>query len=172
MIGQFRISRVAVMALALAGRSLPSASFAQDQPEQQDKQAARQTAQRPNRGQQGKPGAALLQRVHEQLANLDLTEEQKTQVEKLLAGVKEQVEALRADAQTNKLPQTELCQRMQGLMQETREKVMQVLTPEQRQKAKEQMVQTGPLAILERIQEMAAQVNHGSQRYSSHRRPV
>ena len=159
MVGQFRISRVAVMTLALAGLSLPAASYAQDKPAKQDKQDARQPAQRPNRGQQGESGAAMLQRVREQFATLDLTVEQKAQVEKILAGMKEQVEALRADAQTNRLPQTKLRQRMQALMQETREKVMQVLTPEQRQKAKEQMAQAGPLAILERIQKMAAQVN-------------
>ena len=159
MVGQFRISRVAVMTLALAGLALPASSYAQDKPEQQDKQAARQAAQRPNRGQQGEPGAALLQRVHEQIANLDLTEEQKAQVEKLLAGVKEQVEALRADAQANKLPQTELRQRMQALMQETRKKVMEVLTPEQKQKAREQMAEAGPLGMLERIQKMTAELN-------------
>ena len=159
MVGQFRISRVAVMTLALAGLSLPAASYAQDKPVKQDNQDARQPAQRPNRGQQGESGAAMLQRLREQFATLDLTVEQKAQVEKILAGMKEQVEALRADAQTNRLPQTKLRQRMQALMQETREKVMQVLTPEQRQNAKEQMAQAGPLAILERIQKMAAQVN-------------
>ena len=48
---------------------------------------------------------------------------------------------------------------MQALMQETRQKVMQVLTPEQKQKAREQMAQAGPLGILERIQKMAAELN-------------
>ena len=159
MVAQFKISGVAVMALALAGFVLPAASYAQDKPDKQDKQAARQAAQGPNRAQQGEPGAALVQRLQEQMATLDLTDQQKTEVEKILADVKEQVKALRADAQANKLPQPELRDRMQALIQETREKVMQVLTPEQKQKAREQMAQAGPLGILERIQKMAVELN-------------
>lgn len=162
MAGQFRMRGVAVMALALAGLALPAASYAQDKPDKQDKQdkqAARQAAQRPNRPQQGDMGAALVQRMQDQLANVDLTAEQKTAVDKILADVKEQVAALRADAQANKLPQAELRDRMQALVQETRQKIMEVLTPEQRQKARAEMAATGPLAMLERIQRAAGELN-------------
>jgi Spy/CpxP family protein refolding chaperone len=159
MTGQFRMHRVGVMALALAGLALPVASYAQDKPDKADKQAATQAARRPNRDQQGEAGAGLVQRIQDQIAKLDLTEQQKTEIEKILAGVKDQVEALRADARANKVPLADLRDRMQTLLQETRQKTMQVLTPEQRQKVREQMAEVGPLAILERLQKVAAELN-------------
>lgn len=156
MAGQLRVRGVAVMALGLAGLALPAGSYAQDK---QEKPATSQVAQRPNRGPKGELGAALLRRMQDQLANLDLTAEQTTAVDKILADVKEQVAALRADVQAKTTTPAELRNRIQALAQETRQKIMEVLTPEQKQKAREQMAANGPLAMLERIQKAVAELN-------------
>jgi Spy/CpxP family protein refolding chaperone len=156
MVGPFKLSMLAVMTLATGGLVLPAMSLAQQPP------ATRPAIQRPGAAQGSDPVARLAQRFQDEMAGLDLTANQQSQVDKIIADAREQAEALRADARTNKTPPAERAQGMQALTKETQQKILQVLTPEQKQKVREQMAQQngGPgMAVLQRIQKVAAELN-------------
>jgi Spy/CpxP family protein refolding chaperone len=96
------------------------------------------------------PGAAgparagqYLERVKAALAQLNLDADQKSQVDALVAHVREQVEDVRKQVQSGTLDRPAARQKMVSLLQESREKLAGILTPEQLQQMREYMLQHG-----------------------------
>jgi len=145
MAGKQFVAFTALM-LGLAGIAIPA--YAQNKEPGQNP-----PPQRPDGGRRGGPqGGAMAERLKEDLLKLDLSADQKSQIEKIFADAKTQAEALRQD---KTVEQKDRMEKMRTIMQETREKALAVLTPEQKQKAQEMMRQHmmqngGPL---ERLQE-------------------
>jgi Spy/CpxP family protein refolding chaperone len=92
----------------------------------------RTNQRRPQAGQ-----GQLVERLRAALGELDLTDEQKTQVDTILSETRSKVEALRGDVQQTD-PQA-LREQVRTIMQETREKIAEVLTPQQRAQMVEKM---------------------------------
>jgi Spy/CpxP family protein refolding chaperone len=80
--------------------------------------------------QQAGPGPG---RHENEMANLNLTDDQKTQIKKIHEDAKTQMEAARNDST---LTADQKKAKMQEIHKSTHEQVMQVLTPEQRQQMK------------------------------------
>jgi Spy/CpxP family protein refolding chaperone len=84
------------------------------------------------------PGQGQIdERLREALGELNLTDEQKIRVDQTLADTRAKVEALRADVQQTD-PQV-LREQARTIMQETREKIAEILTAEQRAQMLEKM---------------------------------
>lgn len=92
----------------------------------------RTNQRRPQAGQ-----GQLAERLREALADVGLTDEQKTQVDTILSETRGKIEALRGDVQQTD-PQA-LREQVRTIMQETRETIADVLTPEQRAQMLERM---------------------------------
>ena len=87
--------------------------------------------QAPDSGQQAAPQHG---EKHEgELANLSLTDDQKAQVQKIHENMKSQMEAIKNDST---LSADQKRAKMHELHKSSHEQVMQILTPEQREKAK------------------------------------
>lgn len=83
--------------------------------------------------QQGHP---RLEQFKENLAKLDLTADQKTQIDAILADAKTQLQALRDQAKTGG-DKTQLREKAKTIVEDAIKKVHDLLTPEQRQKLHE-----------------------------------
>jgi Spy/CpxP family protein refolding chaperone len=110
----------------LALCSVPAAVRAQQaqQPPQSD---PGQQAARPNNAPNGGPNG---ERHADELANLNLTDDQKAQIEKIHASTRSQMDALKNDST---LTPDQKREKAHELHKATHQQVMQVLTPEQRQ---------------------------------------
>ena len=97
-------------------------------------QSTRPTA-RPGPGERF-GGGMFLDRLKENLAKLDLTDEQKTKIKDVFEDIKPKAEALRQQVQSGS---DEAREKVRDLFQETRRKLGEILTPEQRQKLMESM---------------------------------
>src|SRR5438309_2355165 len=89
--------------------------------------AAESTTTRPAPGG-GAP--VLLERAREMVAQLKLTDEQKTKVEAVFSKAKQELQELRANAEA--MDPRERMERMRDFMQTLRQNLSDVLTPEQR----------------------------------------
>ena len=88
----------------------------------------------------GRGGPQMIERMRENFGKLDLSDEQKKQVEALLSETEKQIAAIRAEAA--KAPATggagsETRAKFRELMQANRKRLNEILTPEQRQKLRE-----------------------------------
>ena len=70
-------------------------------------------------------------RLNEALAKLDLTDEQKEKIQKAQAEIGEKIRKVRQDLQGDR---DAMQQNMRELMQESRQRLAEILTPEQQQK--------------------------------------
>lgn len=97
-------------------------------------------SQPPAAGAPSAPPAATKQRpmghgMHG-MQNLNLTDEQKTQIQSIKAKQREQAKAIRADSTLN---DTQKKDKLKSLRRDSRKQINGVLTPEQRQQMKENM---------------------------------
>ncbi len=81
-------------------------------------------------------GGMFLDRLKENLAKLDLSDEQKTKIKTLFDEVKPKAEALRQQAQSGS---EDARAKVRDLFEETRQKLIDVLTPDQRQQLMQSM---------------------------------
>lgn len=84
----------------------------------------------------GRGGTPMLQTLKENLGKLGLTDEQKTQVDALIADSEKQFAAIRAETGQGG-PNPEARAKFRELMQANRKKLNEILTPEQQQKLRE-----------------------------------
>lgn len=147
------VRSVVLLTLAVTGLALPAVSHAQDRP------ATRPAAQRLDHPARMNPAQDMAQRIRQAMGSLNVSDGQRTQIEKILTDAKEQIAALRADAQTRRTAPQERQQQVRAIIRATRQKIADVLTPEQRKQFQEQMAQREPgepgRPMLERLQKAA-----------------
>lgn len=80
------------------------------------------------------PGAMIVQRIENALRQLQLSDEQQTQIRAILGQTRERLEQIRNEAQS---AEQQARQQFRQLMQETRDKLSDVLTEEQRDQLRE-----------------------------------
>jgi len=86
----------------------------------------------------GRPGQ-VFERLRESMGKLDLTDEQKAQVQQLFTEAREKLRSMRDQAGGD---QENMRQQLRDVMQETRQQLMEILTPQQREQLM-QLVQGG-----------------------------
>jgi Spy/CpxP family protein refolding chaperone len=80
-----------------------------------------------------------LQHLQENLNKLDLSEDQKAKIAELLKSTKQQMEDIRNQVQAKTLERPAARDKVTAILADQREKMMNILTPEQQQKIKELM---------------------------------
>jgi Spy/CpxP family protein refolding chaperone len=108
---------------------------------QRQKLRERMEAARAAGGGGGRAGAPMLQALKANLYQLVLNDDQKKQLETLIADTEKQFAAIRAGGQGNANGETRA--KFRELMQANRKKINEILTPEQRQKLRELMPRRG-----------------------------
>jgi Spy/CpxP family protein refolding chaperone len=94
---------------------------------------ARQDQQTPQSDPGQQPVAQHGQKHEDELANLNLSDDQKTQVQKIHESMKSQIGAIRNDASLSADQQRA---KVQGIRKSGHDQIVQLLTPEQRQQMK------------------------------------
>jgi Spy/CpxP family protein refolding chaperone len=82
------------------------------------------------------PGGMMLDRIQNVIKELELTPEQQSQIEAILSDAKTKADELRKEAETSS---GQLRDKFRSLMQDTRAKLGEVLTPEQKEKLQEML---------------------------------
>jgi len=90
-------------------------------------------AQQAEQPPQADSGQQAMHQKHDELANLNLTDDQKAQVQKIHESMKSQMDAVKNDST---LSSDQKHAKMQEIHKASHQQVMQILTPEQRQQAK------------------------------------
>jgi Spy/CpxP family protein refolding chaperone/peroxiredoxin len=85
----------------------------------------------------------LLPRFRDALAQLDLTDDQKKKVDTLLEDVTAQAKQLRQSVQSGSISRADVQEKRIGMLQDLREKLSGILTPDQQQKLRS-ILQSGP----------------------------
>jgi Spy/CpxP family protein refolding chaperone len=116
----------------------------------------------------GSPAAAgaLIDRFHEVVTGLNLSDDQKTQVNAIFDKAKQDMASLQQEFQTNNTPPAERIQRVNEFRRDLRQKLEKVLNQQQRQELRQKLTEgrpgtrpAGGAAMFGRIQEAVGQLN-------------